>query len=550
LYLYSYKINKEGLATLFCCVFFVLLYISFGLYYYRGHWFGSDSWDYIFRAVNSLGDILKGHGSHLTVVETLIFKSIYGIFGLVYWPYMLPHFIFSILLAGLYFQYYWRNGGDTAIGFIISLFLLIGVKPTIQASQFGIYLNLVVLVIMAGMFERRVQFSIQNLAIILPLMVLTVLTGPIGVFNIIAVMLISIYRKKFNMWFYTSIFVFVLYILYYYFFVLDISQQSTTLSVSLYDRAVAFVYILIGSINILLRNELDSPWNIFVAASILFFYIYYIRKNGITKLQEISILVLLLFIMAVTVFRFSGDYPRYFYSVFIFILLAFPVIKKRQEGMALNYIISVVLIGSVFFNVYATINTADRGRYRKAVFDRIIELVNRGEPTRKKYLHPALPQLTSDMVHKILNDRAYTVHEGNSENKVLDREVRASLRVLFWPAGKASGGPLSVLTGNEIKDSCISLSENEYLRARFKKASVLEIYANPDADIRFGWEDEYGVGVMKIPKYILNAKFMRGRITAHLLDPDKYAVINIKPVKIPASGAGQRGRVKVCGNFI
>src|SRR3954469_13319263 len=69
----------------------------------RAQWFYRDEWDFVAaRKAGDLGDLFRPHNEHWTTAPILLYRALYGLFGLrVYLPYRLPVLLLHLTAAAL-----------------------------------------------------------------------------------------------------------------------------------------------------------------------------------------------------------------------------------------------------------------------------------------------------------------------------------------------------------------------------------------------------------------------------------------------------------------
>jgi len=87
--------------AVFVGVEFVALF--FWLYVGRLKWFHHDEWDFLAaRKAGDLGDLFRPHGPHWVTIPVLLYRAIFGVFGLrAYLPYRIPVLAAHLVVAAL-----------------------------------------------------------------------------------------------------------------------------------------------------------------------------------------------------------------------------------------------------------------------------------------------------------------------------------------------------------------------------------------------------------------------------------------------------------------
>ncbi len=173
----------------------LVLYMVLG----RGLWFYNDEWDYLVtRRAGDLGDLFRPHNEHWQTLPVLLYRALYGIFGLhTYLPYQLCAVLSHLTAAALLFVVMRRARVQPWIATsAASLFVLFGSTATnitrgfqigfTGALAFG--LAHLILADHDGAFDRRDWYGL--LAGLLGLM-----TSGIAVTMVIVVGLVVLVRR-------------------------------------------------------------------------------------------------------------------------------------------------------------------------------------------------------------------------------------------------------------------------------------------------------------------------------------------------------------------
>ena len=77
--------------------------VLFWLYVGRNQWFHHDEWDFVAgRKAGDLGDLFRPHGPHWVTIPVLLYRAIFGLFGLrAYLPYRIPVLASHLVVAAL-----------------------------------------------------------------------------------------------------------------------------------------------------------------------------------------------------------------------------------------------------------------------------------------------------------------------------------------------------------------------------------------------------------------------------------------------------------------
>ncbi len=182
-----------------------LLVVLVGVNYWIGRdlWFIDDDWDFLTqRTIGSLSSWLEPHAGHWTLPLTPLLRSLYGVFGLDYFPgWLFPRYAVAGLVAVLLWVVLVRRGADQWIATIAAAtFVVLDAAAGHRAVSVGNYVVVAALLYVAPKVADDDAPTRRDLVLVALALVAAVTAFSTGTFLVGATGLVVLASRRLGRW--------------------------------------------------------------------------------------------------------------------------------------------------------------------------------------------------------------------------------------------------------------------------------------------------------------------------------------------------------------